>query len=367
MQGWAETRKWTSFTNPARNDGLVLNHWRRVADEGQQYPFAKFDKSVSVPSYTEQDYKKYLADDGWTKEETDWLFELCQQFDLRFPVVHDKYNSWAVKRRSIEELKERYYSVCNRIQRVSAKDADSIEHELMAYDADHEKRRKEQLERLYSRTREQVEEEEMLLAELKKIELRKKEREKKQQDLQKLITAAEHTAEAGKKYVKKTTSSKIKKSISTTPKQFPDSNPGVFKSFDKSSGVTLRGNKMKMPVTIGQKKAKLIEQLLEEMGVDLHPMPTEEICVQFNELRNDILLLLDLKAGCDACDFEFQSLKHRHEALPPEKQGCVTLPEITASPKQQVSATLPLMEAASLSARKRRTAGLESPFKKKKS
>lgn len=42
----------------------------------------------------------------------------------------------------------------------------------------------------------QVEEEEMLIAELKKIELRKKEREKKQQDLQKLISAAEQTAEA---------------------------------------------------------------------------------------------------------------------------------------------------------------------------
>ena len=37
----------------------------------------------------------------------------------------------------------------------------------------------------------QVEEEEMLVAELKKIELRKKEREKKQQELNKLITAAE--------------------------------------------------------------------------------------------------------------------------------------------------------------------------------
>ena len=45
------------------------------------------------------------------------------------------------------------------------------------------------------RTKEQVEEEEMLLAELKKIEMRKKEREKKQQDLQKLISAAEHNAE----------------------------------------------------------------------------------------------------------------------------------------------------------------------------
>jgi hypothetical protein len=38
----------------------------------------------------------------------------------------------------------------------------------------------------------------MLLAELKKIELRKKEREKKTQDLQKLITAADNQAEARK-------------------------------------------------------------------------------------------------------------------------------------------------------------------------
>ena len=41
----------------------------------------------------------------------------------------------------------------------------------------------------------QVEEEEILISELKKIELRKKEREKKQQDLQKLISAAEQNAD----------------------------------------------------------------------------------------------------------------------------------------------------------------------------
>ena len=74
---------------------------------------------------------------------------------------------------------------------------------------------------------------------------------------------------------------------------------------------------MKMPVTIGQKKAKLIEQLLEEMSVgmhicpvdvtfhlfvsslslylvDLHPMPTENICVQFNDLR----FIVDLVYAC---------------------------------------------------------------------
>ena len=39
----------------------------------------------------------------------------------------------------------------------------------------------EQLEKLYSRTREEVEEEEYLIEELRKIEIRRKEREKKQQ------------------------------------------------------------------------------------------------------------------------------------------------------------------------------------------
>ena len=37
-------------------DGLVLNHWRRVADEGKEYPFAKFNKSADIPTYTEEDY-----------------------------------------------------------------------------------------------------------------------------------------------------------------------------------------------------------------------------------------------------------------------------------------------------------------------
>lgn len=42
----------------------------------------------------------------------------------------------------------------------------------------------------------QIEEEEYLISELKKIEQRKKEREKKTQDLQKLITAADSNMEA---------------------------------------------------------------------------------------------------------------------------------------------------------------------------
>lgn len=35
---------WAPFVNPAREDGVAFFHWRRVADEGKEYPFAKFNK-----------------------------------------------------------------------------------------------------------------------------------------------------------------------------------------------------------------------------------------------------------------------------------------------------------------------------------
>ena len=36
--------KWVPFINPARTDGAKLYHWRRAADEGKEYPFARFNK-----------------------------------------------------------------------------------------------------------------------------------------------------------------------------------------------------------------------------------------------------------------------------------------------------------------------------------
>lgn len=60
-----------------------------------------------------------------------------------------------------------------------------------AYDAEHERKRKEQLTKLFDRTPKQIEEEQMLVNELKKIEARKKERDRKTQDLQKLISQAD--------------------------------------------------------------------------------------------------------------------------------------------------------------------------------
>lgn len=58
------------------------------------------------------------------------------------------------QKRSVEDLKERYYSICGKLTKVRA--ASGTEPKIYIFDAGHERRRKEQLEKLFNRTPEQV-------------------------------------------------------------------------------------------------------------------------------------------------------------------------------------------------------------------
>lgn len=374
--------KWVPFANPARNDGAMLYHWRRAADEAKEYPFARFNKKVDVPAYSDEEYQMYLHDgppSTWTRPETDHLFDLCRRFALRFIVVHDRFDKEKYQARTIEELKHRYYGCITRLLKARAPPGQEPQNLPSTYDSQHETERKKQLLKLFNRTQEQVQEEEMLVAELRKIEMRKKEREKKQQDLQKLITAAENQADSYRlKRDKKPLKKKPPKKKGELPeKPVKAESSGVKFPESKGAGVYLRSGRMKMPGSVGTKKAKAVEQLLEELGVDLMPMPTEHISHQFNELRNEMILLYDLKQAAGNCEFEIQSLKHRLEALGKDISTInVPIEAVTIIPKVQITASssTPLIDAVTPSpgtpnARKRRTAAAfleQNPLKKTK-
>lgn len=115
--------KWMSFTNPARTDDAVFYHWRRPSDEPKEYPFAKFNKKIDVPSYTEAEYNQHLKTDAWNKEETDHLMDLAQRFDLRFIIMADRYNVEKFAKRTIEDLKDRYYKICGILGKVNLTNA----------------------------------------------------------------------------------------------------------------------------------------------------------------------------------------------------------------------------------------------------
>lgn len=58
------------------------------------------------------------------------------------------------QKRSVEDLKERYYNICGKLTKARA--PTGTEPKVYIFDAGHERRRKDQLERLFNRTPEQV-------------------------------------------------------------------------------------------------------------------------------------------------------------------------------------------------------------------
>lgn len=80
----------------------MLHHWIKVKETDEPYPFARFNRKVEIIRYTNEEYDQaikllnskpsgQLANTDWTKEETDHLFDLCEQFSLRFIVIADRF------------------------------------------------------------------------------------------------------------------------------------------------------------------------------------------------------------------------------------------------------------------------------------
>ncbi|KAF5002313.1 hypothetical protein FDECE_10669 [Fusarium decemcellulare] len=206
------------FRNTARNDSsLTLRHWRRkdekaegdsqeeqgaqgektepAKDAMEDSAFAKYNVQVSVPQYSDGQYQQSLQHADWTKEETDYLLELARDFDLRWPLIWDRYE-WnppatngeanadgdeskaivpATRSRSLEDLKARYYEVASKMMAAQKPvqymtQPEFALHELMAhFNPQQERLRKEFALNALTRSREEAREEESLLLEIKRI------------------------------------------------------------------------------------------------------------------------------------------------------------------------------------------------------
>jgi DNA methyltransferase 1-associated protein 1 len=206
----------TEFKNEARSDGLVLRHWHRTetankaakpddttidvdeqtADgaqkEPKQYTFAKYNIKAQVPKeYTDEQYQRHLQSDDWSREETDYLMGLVEEYDLRWVIIADRYdyqpkisenseaNATALVTaksvRTMEQMKARYYTVAANMLALEHPPSEMSEAEfalhekMMKFDPDRERQRKELAALQLNRTADEVREEGILLEELKRI------------------------------------------------------------------------------------------------------------------------------------------------------------------------------------------------------
>ncbi|KAJ7016793.1 hypothetical protein C8F04DRAFT_1340561 [Mycena alexandri] len=158
--------EWRAFKNGARTDSLQLRHWVKAStDPDAEYPFAKYNVQRPTFTYTQEEYTLWLHDNEWTKEETDYLMAIVQEYDTRWYVIQDRYE--------YSDLKDRYCSVCRKLLRNRPWTGDESTKQVLLSSLHLTKRevlRKRYVTSLENRTPEQIAEEEALYMEIKRLE-----------------------------------------------------------------------------------------------------------------------------------------------------------------------------------------------------
>lgn len=211
--------------NPVRSDGLVLKHWRRkritappvqssedvtMQEDENSEPYielsseyAKYDIKIDMPEFTDDEYDAYLRSDDWSREETDYLLKMVEDYAYRWAVVWDRYDFQPSsslqdindesngdadqalatmpfapsKKRSVEDLKARFYDISAKLmkQRIPEVSMDAEQYStyemLSKFDPVMERNRKMLATALMSRSMDEVKEEEFLLTELQRINM----------------------------------------------------------------------------------------------------------------------------------------------------------------------------------------------------
>lgn len=218
-------REHQPFKNPVRSDDLVLKHWRRKptaappvqaledatmqeadAPESQtEYcsEYSKYNVKVDLPTFTDDEYDAYLRSDDWSREETEYLLQMVNDFAYRWAVIWDRYDFQPPnnaqdgtdnanghgdqalatmpfapsKQRTVEDLKARFYGISAKLmkQRIPEVDMDAEQYStyemLTKFDPLLERNRKMLATALMNRSIDDVKEEELLLAELQRINM----------------------------------------------------------------------------------------------------------------------------------------------------------------------------------------------------
>jgi len=289
----------------------------------------KRPKPAASPMKAVKGEKKNIAG-AWNRHDTDILFDLIARFDLRFIVIHDRWPPECMPR-SVDELKDRYYSIAkklyevrNRLQRAAVAGTGSgsagvasqpitgaLQKQAQAlisnpFDIEYELARKKQLEEQFKVDKNVLRADEELVQKAKQIEAKLKRIGKERLRLQKLLKispeALAAASEAAAKSANFSLSSRMGVSkgsrLSTGAKLDLETAPGLpsklFPHRKAQVGAFARSSFIYTPVTQSTKVAKKLDVHLDILGVPLRPMATGPLVDVFDVLRLELLTFLEL-------------------------------------------------------------------------
>lgn len=123
-----------------------LHHWMKAELQNCEYPYLKFDRQIDRITFTDEEYEAVLRNDKWTQSESEYLLDLCYNYDLRWPVIFDRYNLQPARRP--EDIQDRFYSMISLVQSHRSGGVDKVE-KFPSFNVELERNRKIQLELLF--------------------------------------------------------------------------------------------------------------------------------------------------------------------------------------------------------------------------
>lgn len=345
--------KWEErpFKNAARKDGLELRHWVKAStDPAAEYPFAKYNVPPVSYTYSQDEFTRFLEDKEWTKEETDYLFNVVQEYDTRWYIIHDRYSYPEGTPRTLEDLKDRYYSVCRKLVRNRPWAGDEASRgqliSTFQFDKERELTRKKYLLSLENRTPEQIAEEEALYIEIKRLEQNERKFKRDREDLLRTIAGIDSglpdiVEDDGGPLGITVDTKKLRKKGSimdmdspATPSALSISTPLIKRpptakntAYDAQHCIIRTDLSANAPATKAAHQAAYIRsfklpvpkaaiapkiaQAFSELGLSHSRlvMPTRENCAQFEALLEATTALVETKRVVDKVEYDIQVLK----------------------------------------------------------
>ena len=352
--GTKRVGKWEKkgFRNPARVDGVTFFHWQKAKRLEEAYKFSKFNRKLEIPQYNDAEYETHFASNGWTRKETDYLFEMCRTWDLRFIVIVDKWNPPAgsiKQKRTVEEIKDRYYTIQRGLLplRKQSEEDGAVSPLLQhVYDPLREAERKRQEDQQTNRTPEEMALESEITSECARIDATfKKHSEdalkylrliKKQQKYYANLKLERQAYQAAKDLDERAKASR-RPPGSTSPAPTSSSAMDVDDPSATTSGAPLSAlghSKLTrrhpaafsrvhaksyttslVPLLNQQKYTSLYSKAMPELGVESVPRSGFIIIAAVTELRCDLLLLHEMQKLCAEKTYEIEVLKTLQKTL----------------------------------------------------
>ena len=320
---------WSKFKNASRTDGFQLEHWTKKEDAGKEYDFKC--NNIEIVEFTKDEYDKLIKpnDRNWNYEQTMYLWDLLKQYELKFVVVYDRFDEETYGERTVESLKDRYYSVA----RIILEHRRIFDHPIIksGYNYEQEIKRRTHLEKTMNKSFAELKEENyiMELAENldKKMEKNEKLEKALHQKLKELPPLNQNNnmiLDEGENSLNTLSNNNIQENNINNNKMnlepFGESNNGqTFEDFIKNnitrndSFVYLRSQKLKHNLPVSEKIQERVDKYMNEFNIPEKLIPTAKVEMAYDNLRNNVILYTSLKKYLDKKEKEYAFLQKKYQ------------------------------------------------------